>query len=503
MAHAREISHEWLLAWSGSANISPEMFHPLADEFANISEREKASGIPSGTPIIVGPDGSCAIGLSKFFLSPHFCRLRDSTRQSYASDIRFWVEYLDSRGKDWSQACPDDVNTFWLWRTRADLNDYAVSGSKVNRELAAISLLYRWASHPSRGHVRFNPVERESLQFDRSSRSVRSKTAVRQRVKWFTPRTFRLWRNIGVEGYTLDGLRDESFRGRMTLRNRALVELLFGSGLRITEASSLLLPELPMRGTLGSFDEAPLSAAIAKGARPRVWYLLDDALALVNSYVATTRRVSVESARRNGRYKNSDVIHVSQVKATTHEIKYKFNGRWHGHDQVGIDQRMRLFIDHGEGLEPLWLWLSESGMPMGTGSWTDVFDVANDRVEKIFRAARVSGQVARDVRHPRLSPHSLRHSFALFMLVALHRAVDDRDGSDHVADYNEVRYRTAWEMVRDLLGHSSVSTTQDCYLAPLNGVRLRTLIDGDDLKKALRGLAKFDPRVLDVEGVEP
>ena len=131
--------------------------------------------------------------------------------------------------------------------------------------------------------------------------------------------------------------------------------------------------------------------------------------------------------------------------------------------------------------------------------WTDVFDTANDRVTAIFDGARETGTIHRNVRAPRLSPHSLRHSFALYMLIALHRSIDARLGNGRTVDYNEERYRTAWEIVRDLLGHRSVTTTRERYLAPLNGVKLQSLVDGPDLQRALRGLAMLDSRVVDVE----
>lgn len=503
MTDLNEAPREWVLTWARKDSCPPEMLHPLADDYADIGRKEVALGMPVGTPVLVGPDGNCDVRLTKFFLSPHFSRLRLTSKKSYAQDLRLWIEYLDSRGRDWSQATPDDVNTFWLWRSRRDLNENAVGGSKANRELAAMSLLYRWASHESRRHVAFNPVERESLRPSTggagSPKSVRSKNVVRERVKWATPRTYRMWRDIGLAGYTIDGLRDESFRGRTVSRNRAMVEMLYGSGLRITEGSCLLLPELPSRTMPGTFNEAPLAKSIAKGGRARTWYLLDDASAHVNSYVATSRRTAVERARRQGRYDSVSRIEVSEIRLTTHSIKYKFNGQWHSHDDIEIDERTRMFVSTDDGPEPLWLWLNEAGMPMPKDSWTDVLAAANDRVETVFKLARDTGRIERNTRAPRLSPHSLRHSFALFMLIALHRSIDERDGTDQVTDYNEERYRAAWDMVRDLLGHASVTTTQQTYLAPLNGVRLRTLIDGHDLQRALRGLSRIDPRVVDVE----
>jgi site-specific recombinase XerD len=496
-------SREWLLTWTRSGIKPPPMFHPVADEYAGIDDLERDFDVPAGTPVLIGPDGGCDIALSEFFRSPHFARLRLSSRKSYALDVRLWVEYLGSRAKTWREADPDDVARFWLWRSRSDLNPHAVGGSKANRELAAVSLLYGWASHPSRGHVPFNPIERQTLHLRDGgvvdARVVRSTNVVRERVRWLTPRTFRLWRDVGVDGYTVGGLRDESFRGRTALRNKAMVELLYGSGLRVQEAGSLLITEVPPPGPAGAFNEAHLPAAIAKGARPRVFYVLDDALALVNSYIATGRRTAIERARKSGRYKDVLTVEVTDMRVTTAGVKFRYHDAWHHHDNIEIDVRRSMFITTEDGCEPLWLWLNEAGLPMLKDTWTDVFETANDRVSAIFDRARETGTIHRNVRAPRLSPHSLRHSFALFMLIALHRSIDARLRTDRRVDYDEERYRMAWEIVRDLLGHKSVTTTRERYLAPLNGVRLQSLVDGPDLQRALRGLAMLDSRVVDVE----
>jgi len=188
---------------------------------------------------------------------------------------------------------------------------------------------------------------------------------------------------------------------------------------------------------------------------------------------------------------------VTDISITTNGIKLKYSGRWRRHDDIEISDRLKMFIDTDDGPEPLWLWLSEAGMPLPGAAWTDVMSDGNDRVFNAFKEAREAGRMERDVRPPRLSPHSLRH-FALYMLIALHHAVDARDGRTDTSGYNEERYRMAWETVRDLLGHRHESTTRERYLAPLNGVRLRSLIGHADLQRALAGLAKLDPRVLDV-----
>jgi Site-specific recombinase XerC len=171
-------------------------------------------------------------------------------------------------------------------------------------------------------------------------------------------------------------------------------------------------------------------------------------------------------------------VEVTDMQVTTASVKVRYNDAWHHHDNIEIAVRTSMFINTEDGCEPLWLWLNEAGLPMLKDTWTDVFDTANDRVTAIFDGARETGTIHRNVRAPRLSPHSLRHSFALYMLIALHRSIDARLGTGRTVDYNEERYRTAWEIVRDLLGHRSVTTTRERYLAPLNGVKLQSLVDG-------------------------
>ena len=69
-------------------------------------------------------------------------------------------------------------------------------------------------------------------------------------------------------------------------------------------------------------------------------------------------------------------------------------------------------------------------------------------------------------------PHMMRHSFALYMLVALHHALDRRFGRTpeerrHFRQvYGHFRqvYGDTWVLVRDLLGHRSEQTTRLVYL---------------------------------------
>lgn len=116
---------------------------------------------------------------------------------SYAKDLRLWLAYLSSRHIDWADASGQDLLRYKVWRRRRDLNPHAVSGTKWNRERAALLKLYRWASHPARGYARQNPLAGD----EDIAPDLHDKDAVSNRVKWATPRTFRLWRDIGLLGY--------------------------------------------------------------------------------------------------------------------------------------------------------------------------------------------------------------------------------------------------------------------------------------------------------------
>jgi integrase len=142
---------------------------------------------------------------------------------------------------------------------------------------------------------------------------------------------------------------------------------------------------------------------------------------------------------------------------------------------------MLLFTEGPHGLEPLWLWLSERGMPFAVHSWEGVFRAASQRCERTLAPPGRAGLDPHQVLAPYATPHSARHSFALYMLIVLNTLTDLRYGlnAEERRDFAQL-YGDPWFMVQQLLGHASRQTTVEWYLAPVADLNLRSMLAGAD-----------------------
>lgn len=468
-----------------------------------LSRREATAGIRPGSPFMTSPAGDVDAVLSAYFNSARFRYLADASKQSYTDDYRTFFNFLWSRGeRRWLDATVRDVEDYEDWRRRAPENPRPVSGAKWVREIAALKRMYEWALVENL--LETTPIRTVLVRGRDGGQVVATEiraTDVRTtNVKWLTPRMWSLWRDVGLLGLTREGAFDESFRGRNADRNAAFADLLFDSGLRRTEGASMLTLEVPASDGTSRYLWSRVATAVAKYRSGRPFPVSAATVARMRAYEQTGRADAVVAAREAGRYDAlTDKWVVTRVRSTARATTLEWVEERTGQlremalDRLRVSERARLFRETSEGLEPLWFWLAEDGLPFQPHSWEDVFSSATKR------CARVLGDGA-----PYCTPHMARHSFALVMLIAMHHALDTRFAlkEEQRRDY-ELLYGNPWRMVKDLLGHKSEETTRNVYLAPVRDIQIRTLLEGD-LEQGvvfLQALAAASGRVQDVPSV--
>ena len=443
----------------------------MLNGWTDLAERERAVGIRAGQPILIDPSGRVDARLSEIFRHREFTRKAEGTKETYAPNYRLFFTFLWQRGLRWDEATATDLEDWEDWRLRGEGNPQPVGGATWSRELAAYKLLYKiavglkfvpvspvsthWASTPDGGAVEVADLE---------PRDVRSSN-----VKWLSPRGFRLWRDVGLGGMLPSGLEDDSWPGRNDGRDVAFADFAYSCGLRRREAGTLLVSELPQ------LEQRPyysgwVGKAVAKRAG-RFYYVSHAALQQADLYRLSTRDAAIRGAQRRGLYAQVEGRRVLREITRDRRARWsEYDGRiYEAHvDLLTARQRMLMFAEGEHGLEPAMLWLTESGMPMAYRSWSKVFERASARCVKAGLTVYAT-------------PHMLRHSMALRVLLSLHHALDRRFGLTPTERRNyEDAYGTVWTMVKDLLGHRSEVTTREIYLEPVRGLQIESLLDDTD-----------------------
>ncbi|MGH3198324.1 MAG: hypothetical protein ACRDOH_28580 [Streptosporangiaceae bacterium] len=453
----------------------------------DLAAREDEAGIKAGNPIFLSPDYRVDPLLGLYVQSARFRKYTAETRRNYATDIALLLTFLWGRGKGWTDAVERDLEDYEHWRRFAAGNPDRVGGAKWDRELAAFAGLYGWAVKA--GYVARTPVAMKHVRGWNGDMAVvpgaRAKDARRSNVHWLTPRTWRRWIDVGLRGHGRDGVPEPGWAGRLEDRNVAFTRLLVSSGLRRSEGGSLLtfeVPELRLGG--GRYYKGKVAAKVTRSKKDRTFYVAADAVGEIGAYAESSRAWVVREAQRKGRYDRLPGLRV--VTEITRRVKPEV--RWReadgavGRQQLSdltVQERMLLFAEGPYGLEPLWLWLTEQGLPFGVHSWEGVFRAANDRCERVLTPVGRIGLDPHQVHAPYATVHAARHSFALYMLVVLNVLMDQRYGltEEERREYRQL-YGDPWFMVQQLLGHASRQTTVDWYLAPVADLSLRSMLAG-------------------------
>lgn len=459
------------------------------------------SELVPGTPFLLGPLFDYDVELNAFFSSMEMQVKARNTQVGYARDLAAFLNFaFRSRGRRvWRDVDESDHVAYWRWR-RMDPAGPRVKGATWDREVAAVDKFFAW--HVDAGTVSVNPVPHRLQRFmpiysGGGSRGTAetipatySHDRESERVEWLPPESYRQWRDVGMRGYSADGLPDSGFRGRWAARNATFCDLMVRTGLRLSEQAALTVFDVPQSRGLGGYQRFWLPTAIAKGQSARWVYMPESVIADVMSYSRLDRAEVIERACADGRYKRwpkplvvpDTTSPVAVQTGTGGSVRIKVS-------DLVPQERRNLLIDGPNGLVPAALWLSEFGTPIAVSTWKDLFTSANKRC----RRAGVP-----------LSAHAhlLRHTFAVVTLEQLQRG--------HIAALGELnaQQRGQWtqifgdplDWVRRRLGHRSVVTTQ-IYLHALSELEMHTRMalvpqDWDDPRNTL--LDAFDAPLVEL-----
>lgn len=476
---------KWRVFWVPRDGQRYGLRSSLIAGWEDLPSREDADGIRAGDPIFLAPDCRVDPVLGLYGQSAIFRSYREETRRNYATDMWLWLSFLWRRGRTWRDAMEADLEDYEHWRRFAATNPQQVGGSKWNRELAAFTSLYGWALRA--GHVARSPVAMRQVVGRRGEvvgvAEARAKDARPSNVHWLTPRTWRMWVDIGLRGHGVDGVPAPGWAGRLEDRNVALTGLLTSSGLRRSEGGSLLTFEVPARsGVGGRYRRGRVAAEVTRSKKTRTYYVASEAVGDIETYVESSREWVIRRAQRAGRYEELPELRlVHEIAGGPRPVVH-----WRGSDGVAgrraldrlsVWERQLLFTEGAHGLEPLWLWLNERGLPFQPHSWEGVFRTANQRCARVLAPSEPNRWDPHRVFAPYATPHSARHSFALYMLVVLNCLMDQRYGltPEERRDFR-LLYGDPWFMVQNLLGHASRETTIERYLAPVADLQLRALL---------------------------
>ena len=192
-------------------------------------------------------------------------RLSPATVRAYASDLRQLIETVDASGIDDPRDIDLELLRDWLWRAtqRGD------SRATLARRAAAARGWFAWL------------LENEHITADPSLRLV-------------TPKRGRSLPRVATTdavSQTLDELREAATAGDViAARNSALLELLYGAGIRVAEVCGLDLNDLDL--------ERQTARVLGKGAKERVVPYGRPAADAVRRYVEISRPVLAARSTR-------------------------------------------------------------------------------------------------------------------------------------------------------------------------------------------------------------
>jgi site-specific recombinase XerD len=440
---------------------------------------------------VLGPDGSYDLHLNRFFRElPSWGVGAENSVAAYTRDVMLFCRFLHEgrAGKSIWQCDSADLRAYRMVRLRTP-GPLRVSLSTWRRSIAALDKWVRWSL--SEGLLANEPflyvdktvLTRIGLKQVRVNAELEPDSE-RPPIRFVSFEDYLLWRNVGLRGELPDGRTDPRWRGRHGERNALFADVIVYTGMRLGEASSLLVTEVPQREGGRVAGEVVLSPAVTKRRKARSVFLNARTVRGLYQYLDIERDELVRRCQVQGAY--GAAAEALLVARTGRRGVHLAAGRglWSYAKMTRASRQRLVYVDRsGRQVGLLWLWLGENGQPMKPESWQSIFRRANERCQRFGIPIEVH-------------PHTLRHCFAVQMLGLLLRqtlrALGERE--DRQLTTEQIRRLLVGNPMRKLqllLGHKHEATVY-AYLDVLDEAQeivLAALAEWDAQAAALETVA--------------
>ncbi|MDX2853074.1 integrase [Streptomyces sp. PA03-3a] len=465
----------WTVHFTSRDVVQPEPVAPaLRGLTGDLEVWLEETGLPDGLPFLLSPRWEYDVALNSYF---HRVQLMGAPWNSNANRARALAGFLTfvyraRGGRGWREVTEADHLAYHQWRRR-DAAGPRVSGGTWSQDVSHVNQFFVWAA--GQGQIGEVPIphrpSRPAPWGVPSGARVRESVPATyahdgggERVEWLPPASYRLWRDVGLRGYGPGGLPSGRFRGRWAARNAAFADLMVRTGMRLSEQAHLTTLEVPGGPGAGGYQRFWLPGAIAKYFSARWIYVPDSVVRELAAYVELDRAQVVAEARAAGAYRRWRRPVVVDDPARPHlaRVAGSATGRVVNVRELVPEERRRLLVEGGQGLEPALFWLGEGGQPLAVSTWKSVFAGAN-------RRCRAQGVALS------CHAHLLRHSFAVVTLEQLQRGHIAALGQLNAAQRGQYTriFGDPLNWVRRRLGHRSVVTTT-VYLHALQELEMET-----------------------------
>ncbi|MFD3458261.1 tyrosine-type recombinase/integrase [Nocardia fluminea] len=467
----------WHVRFTPAELPCPRSPVPFLVEFpTRWSEWLRQAQVVPRTPFLLSPLWEYDFDLNQFFQSAEMVAEAWNTQAGYARDLAAFLTFLWT-GRDrrtWRDADEADHLAYLFWRRR-DPAGPRVAGRTWDREVAAVNRFYRWALRKEL--VQVNPIPQRSRRpgpvavgwagrrsLDEQRPATYSHDSAGDRIEWLPPSDYRMWRDVGVRGFTAAGLPDERFRGRWAARNATFCDLMVRTGLRLSEQAALTVFDVPSERKVFGYQRFWLTSAIAKGGSARWVYVPASIVTELDVYRRVDRADVVADAQC--RYRRRAASGLSVVEDPSKPVATRVIGAGVARrvkvSELDPTERRSLMVASERGLEPAAFWLGEHGWPLSVSRWKQIFAESNTRCLRAGLAVAAHA-------------HLLRHTFAVVTLEQLQRghiaalaAATPEQRGHYVRVFGD-----PLDWIRRRLGHRSVTSTH-IYLHALAELEMET-----------------------------